>query len=74
MDYCHSVINHEIDFTLYINECFAEVLSDRFAIKSGNADNVVLSAQQLVDCDTRSFGCNGGFPLKAWEYYMTEVG
>lgn len=55
-------------------DCFAEVLSDRFAIKSGNADNVVLSAQQLVDCDTHSQGCNGGFPLQAWEYYMTEVG
>ena len=30
----------------------AEALSDRFAIVSSNRINVVLSAQQLVDCNT----------------------
>ena len=51
----------------------AEVLSDRFAIVSSNRINVVLSAQQLVDCNTVNYGCNGGWPLKAWQY-MSEVG
>ena len=51
----------------------AEVLSDRFAIVSSNRINVVLSAQQLVDCNTVNYGCNGGWPLKAWQY-MSKVG
>ena len=52
---------------------FAESLSDRFAIASQNRINVVLSAQQLVDCDKDNTGCDGGWPLKAWNY-MKEVG
>ena len=52
---------------------FAEALSDRFAISSNNNINVVLSAQQLVDCDTVNDGCRGGWPIKAWQY-MTQVG
>lgn len=51
----------------------SEALSDRFAIVSDNKIDVVLSAQQLVDCDTENSGCNGGWPLKAWQY-MNEVG
>lgn len=50
-----------------------EALSDRFAIASGNKIDVVLSAQQLVDCDTDNFGCSGGYPIKAWQY-MNQVG
>lgn len=52
---------------------FTETLSDRFAIVSNNGVNVVLSAQQLVDCDTVNSGCKGGWPLKAWQY-MRDVG
>lgn len=51
----------------------SEALSDRFAVVSSNRINVVLSAQQLVDCNTVNDGCNGGWPLKAWQY-MSEVG
>ena len=40
---------------------------------SHNAIDVVLSAQQLVDCNTVNEGCNGGWPIKAWKY-MTQVG
>merc|ERR1712032_720277 len=31
-----------------------------------------LSEQQLVDCDTRSHGCNGGFHTSAWEYLKSH--
>lgn len=51
----------------------SEALSDRFAIASGNKIDVVLSAQQLVDCDTDNSGCSGGYPIRAWQY-MNEVG
>ncbi|CAH3014338.1 unnamed protein product [Porites evermanni] len=68
---------HEIRNQGDCGSCWAfgasEVLSDRFAIVSSNRINVVLSAQQLVDCNTVNHGCNGGWPLKAWQY-MSEVG
>lgn len=51
----------------------SESLSDRFSIASQNRINVVLSAQQLVDCDKDNHGCGGGWPIKAWNY-MKEVG
>ncbi|RUA06762.1 MAG: hypothetical protein DSY43_01285 [Gammaproteobacteria bacterium] len=50
-----------------------ESLSDRFAIASRNRINVILSAQQLVDCDTDNTGCKGGWPINAWNY-MVKVG
>jgi cathepsin B len=46
-----------------------EALSDRFAI-SGGLD-VVLSAQQLVSCDTDNMGCNGGYLERAWTFMAT---
>jgi cathepsin B len=49
-----------------------EALSDRFCIASKNSVNVVLSPQYLVDCDTSSFGCNGGYPDKAWQFMKTR--
>lgn len=52
---------------------FAEVLSDRLAIASGNVVDVILSAQQLVDCDKENDGCQGGWPIKAW-HYMVDIG
>ncbi|KAK3750704.1 hypothetical protein QZH41_005744 [Actinostola sp. cb2023] len=51
----------------------SETLSDRFAIASRNRINVILSAQQLVDCDTDNTGCKGGWPINAWNY-MVKVG
>ena len=52
---------------------FAEVLSDRLAIATGNVIDVILSAQQLVDCDKENNGCAGGWSIKAW-HYMVDVG
>lgn len=58
---------------LYLIVIPLETLSDRFAIASHNQINVVLSAQQLVDCDTNNHGCTGGWPINAWNY-MVKVG
>ncbi|XP_068682472.1 uncharacterized protein [Montipora foliosa] len=51
----------------------SEVLSDRFAIRTGNVIDVVLSAQQLVDCDKECYGCDGGWAIQAWRY-MVKIG
>jgi len=46
-----------------------EALSDRFAIETNLSTNVVLSPQDLVSCDTKTNqGCNGGYPILAWQY------
>jgi cathepsin B len=50
----------------------AEALSDRLCIGSNGATNVVLSPQYLVDCDTNSYGCNGGYPDLAWRFLQTK--
>jgi cathepsin B len=50
-----------------------EALSDRFAIQSNLSVNVVLSPQDLVSCDTANGnqGCDGGYPIYAWQYMQT---
>lgn len=49
-----------------------EALSDRFAIATNLATNVTLSPQDLVSCDTdQNQGCNGGYPLVAWQYMQS---
>lgn len=42
-----------------------EAFSDRFAI---NGQDVILSPEDLVSCDTNDYGCNGGYMDMAWEY------
>jgi cathepsin B len=49
----------------------SEVLSDRFCIATSGKSNVVLSAQDLVSCDSEDEGCNGGWVDKSWEYLRT---
>jgi cathepsin B len=50
-----------------------EALSDRLAIQSNLSVNVVLSPQDLVSCDTANGneGCDGGYPIYAWQYMQT---
>jgi len=49
----------------------SEALSDRFCIASGGKTNVVLSAEDLVACDTSDLACDGGYLNKAWNYLAT---
>jgi cathepsin B len=50
----------------------AEVLGDRFSIASGKPGSPVLSAQDMVSCDTGDMGCQGGFLPHAWSYLQTS--
>ena len=33
-----------------------------------------VSEQQVVDCDKRNFGCNGGWYEDAWDYIKAAQG
>jgi len=50
----------------------AEVLSDRLAIASQGAKNLVLSPQVLVSCDRQDMGCNGGWPQFAADFLVNN--
>lgn len=52
-----------------------EAISDRICIQSGQKINVEISAEDLVSCCQGIFfgcgmGCNGGYPNKAWRYWV----
>jgi cathepsin B len=67
---------HEIRNQAQCGSCWAfgatEALSDRFCIASGGATNVVLSPENMVECDTSDMGCQGGWLNNAWEYLQDE--
>lgn len=69
--YVHRIRNQE-----NCGSCWAfaasEVLSDRFAIATQGQVNVVLSPEDLVDCDTRNYGCNGGYLDVSWDYIVNS--
>jgi len=46
-----------------------EALSDRFAI---HGQDVILSPQDLVSCDSTCMGCNGGWLWNAWKYMENQ--
>jgi cathepsin L len=48
----------------------------RWAIKKGIAASkqAALSEQHLIDCDTKSMGCNGGYSSTAMEYVVRKRG
>jgi len=50
-----------------------EAMTDRICIVSKGAKNFHISAEDLVACcDECGFGCDGGFPQAAWQYYKSE--
>lgn len=61
---------HEVRDQAQCGSCWAfgatEAFSDRIAIATSGATNVVLSPQDMVSCDTNNFGCDGGYMDKAW--------
>ena len=50
----------------------SEAMSDRVAIASKGAINVVLSPEEMVSCDTNDFGCDGGYMDEAWEFIAAK--
>jgi len=51
----------------------AAAFESRMALSSGNAHVDTLRAEQeLVDCDTQSFGCNGGWMDNAFTYLQSH--
>jgi len=67
---------HPVRDQMQCGSCWAfsasEVLSDRVAIATGKP-SPVLSAEDMVSCDRRDLGCNGGYLARAWDY-LTETG
>nr|AAR12009.1 cathepsin B-like proteinase [Triatoma infestans] len=48
-----------------------EAMSDRICIHSNGKLQVHLSAENLVSCcDSCGFGCDGGYPASAWDYWQ----
>ena len=34
----------------------------------------MISEQQVTDCSTANYGCNGGWPTTAWQYIANNGG
>lgn len=50
----------------------AEAMSDRLCIKSGQTDQRRVSTQNLLACCySCGFGCDGGYPSSAWNYWKS---
>ncbi|CAH8430253.1 unnamed protein product [Schistosoma margrebowiei] len=64
------------DIISYINQhAFGavEAMSDRTCIQSRGRQSVELSAVDLMSCCSDcGFGCEGGFPGRAWDYWVEE--
>jgi len=45
-----------------------ESLEDRLCIITNGAQNVQLSEQTMVSCDTSDYGCQGGYLQNAWAF------
>jgi len=44
--------------------------ADRLCVATNGDYNQLVSAEELAFCcHTCGFGCNGGYPIKAWEYF-----
>ena len=65
---------HPIRDQAQCGSCWAfgasEAFSDRVAIATNGAVNLVLSPEQLVSCDTNNYGCSGGYLNYAWNFIV----
>lgn len=65
---------HEVRDQQSCGSCWAfgasEALSDRFCVASEGKINVVLSPEDMVECDQKNMGCEGGNLFFAWNYLM----
>jgi len=52
----------------------AMAIESAYMIHKGKTNQVSLSTQQIVDCDTNDGGCNGGMPTTAYEYVVSAGG
>ncbi|PIO68318.1 papain family cysteine protease [Teladorsagia circumcincta] len=51
----------------------AAAMSDRICIASKGVKQVLISAQDLVSCCSYcGYGCDGGWPIKAWQFFARE--
>ncbi|EYB95941.1 hypothetical protein Y032_0154g2956 [Ancylostoma ceylanicum] len=51
----------------------AEAMSDRVCIASKGVKKMLLSADDILSCCTKcGFGCNGGWPIMAWQYFVQK--
>ena len=48
-----------------------ETMESSYCLTTGNGTLYTLAPQQMVDCSTANYGCNGGWQEKAWEYCET---
>uniref|UniRef100_A0A8C9SB50 Cathepsin B n=2 Tax=Scleropages formosus TaxID=113540 RepID=A0A8C9SB50_SCLFO len=50
-----------------------EAISDRICIHSNGSVSLEISAEDLLSCcHTCGFGCHGGYPRAAWNYWMKK--
>jgi cathepsin B len=45
-----------------------EAFEDRLCIATQGKTTLLLAPQELVNCDTQDQGCDGGWPVNAWQY------
>lgn len=51
----------------------AEAMSDRICIASNGATQTRISAQDITSCcSSCGYGCNGGYPSAAWQYFQSS--
>jgi cathepsin B len=49
-----------------------EILEDRLCIATGGQFNVDLSPKYVLTCDTKDFGCSGGFLEPLWDFIKAK--
>lgn len=51
----------------------AEAMSDRVCISSNGSKQTRISAQDITSCcSSCGYGCNGGYPSAAWQYFQSN--